>query len=197
MLLDRDGLLLQDLDGDHAIHPELGQLLVLLRPAHDVIVVLAPDQGVGAEHITIPAVLQDLFLAGGVLYVPEGDLPLFLDGGMDHVHRVIDRLIALLDRAVHVYGPIQLPGLLLAGESCQLAEQIGTFLSGDEVGGLHCVHQQLQLRELEQPLAYKVAVLGAFVADDVHALLLQELDVAVYALAAGLDAVGLPELQDA
>ena len=140
--------------------------------------------------------LEDFFFLCGVLYVLEPDPPLSLNGGVDHVYRIVDRLVVLLRSTLHIDGAVELLGLLLAGEGGQLLDQAGAFLPGDEVGGLHRVHQQLQLRQLEQAGADKVAVLGALDTDDVHSLVYQELDVAVHALAAGLDAMGFPELED-
>ena len=190
------GLLHQQLHSGHAVYTELGQLAVFLRPAHGVVIVPAPDQGIGAELVPIAVVLEDFFFLCGVLYVLEGDPPLLLDGGVDHVHRIVDRLVVLLRCALHVDRAVQLSGLLLAGEGGQLADQAGAFLPGDEVRGLHRIHQQLQFRQLEQAGADEVAVLGALDTDDVHALVNQDLDVAVHTLAAGLDTVGFPELED-
>ena len=44
-------------------------------------------------------------------------------------------------------------------------------------------------QRLEEPLAYKVSVLAAFNADDIHAAVLENLDVGVNALASGLNAM--------
>ena len=47
------GLLHQQLHSGHAVYTELGQLAVFLRPAHGVVIVPAPDQGIGAELVPI------------------------------------------------------------------------------------------------------------------------------------------------
>ena len=52
------------LDGRHAVHPELGQFPVLSRPAHGVVEVPVPDEGVRAEAIAVPLMFQDLSFFG-------------------------------------------------------------------------------------------------------------------------------------
>ena len=46
--------------------------------------------------------------------------------------------------------PVQLGCLMAAGKLSQLADQFLTLFGRDEPGGLHRVHQELQLRQLEE-----------------------------------------------
>ena len=70
------------------------------------------------------------------------------------------------------------------------------FLLRDEVGGLHGVHQQFQFRQLQQPGADEVAVLHISDADDIHAEVHEQLNVAVDVLPIAVDAMCLPKLQN-
>ncbi len=51
------GSLHEQFHSGHAVYTELGQFAVFLRPAHSVIIILAPDQGIGAELVPIAVVL--------------------------------------------------------------------------------------------------------------------------------------------
>ena len=64
-------------------------------------------------------------------------------------------------------------------------EGAGLFV-GDELRGLDAVHQQLQLRQLKLPAAHVVALGGAH---NVHAVVLEQAQVGVQALALGGDVV--------
>ena len=137
------------LDGRHAVHPELGQFPVLSRPAHGVVEVPVPDEGVRAEAIAVPLMFQDLFLFRRVLEILEGDGPLFVDRRLDGVDGVVHGLVVRLGRAVHVDGAVQERGVVPACEVAQLLDEGGAFLLRDEVGRLHSVHQQFQFRQLQ------------------------------------------------
>ena len=55
---------------------------------------------------------------------------------------------------------------------------------GDELGGLDTVHQQLQLWQFKRPTAHVVSLGGAH---NIHAVVLQQTQVGVQALALGGD----------
>ena len=94
------------------------------------------------------------WLPGGVvLEVPEGDHPVGGDGPVETVHVVENALVHGFHPAVHIDLPLELPGLMDAGQPLQLADEHVAFPLGEEPAGLHRVHQQLQLRQLEVPLA--------------------------------------------
>ena len=184
------------LDGRHAVHPELGQFPVLSRPAHGVVEVPVPDEGVRAEAIAVPLMFQDLFLFRRVLEILEGDGPLFVDRRLDGVDGVVHGLVVRLGRAVHVDGAVQERGVVPACEVAQLLDEGGAFLLRDEVGGLNGVHQQFQFRQLQQRGADKVTVLRAFDADDVQAEVHEQLDITVNILPVGLGAMCLPKAEN-
>ena len=184
------------MDGRHAVHPELRQFAVLFRPAHGVVEVPVPDEGVGAEPIAVALVFQDLFLFRRVLEILEGDGPLFVNRRLDRVDGVVHSFIVRLGGAVHVDRAVQKRGIVPAGEMAQLPDEGGAFLLCDEVGGLHSVHQQFQFRQLQQPGADEVAVLRTFDADDVQAEVHEQLDIAVHIFPGGLDAMSLPKTEN-
>ena len=64
------------------------QFAIFLRPAYGVVIVPAPDLGIGAELVPIAVVLEDFFFLCGALYVLESAPPLLLDSGVDRVHCV-------------------------------------------------------------------------------------------------------------
>ena len=184
------------MDGRHAVYPKLGQFAVLFRPAHRIVEISVPDEGVGAEPIAIALVFQDLFLFRCVLEILEGDGLPFMDRRLDRVDGVVHGLVVRLGCAVHVDGAVQERGVVPAGEMAQLLDEGGAFLLRDEVGGLHSVHQQFQFRQLQQPGADEVAVLRAFDADDVQAEVHEQLDITVNILPVGLGAMCLPKAEN-
>ena len=74
----------------------------------------------------------------------------------------------------------------------QLADELAALALGDELGGLHCVHQQLQLGQLKRPLPQEPARGLPLAALHVYAQGAQGLHIVVNALALGLD---VPRLQ--
>ena len=108
---------------------------------------------------------------------------------MELVHVVVDGLIHGLHPAGDVDLAAEAPGLVDTGQPFELADEGKGLFRRDELGGLHAVHQQLQLRQLKAPGGHEVAAAAALAAaDDIHSGLPQGLDVRVDALALGLDA---------
>ena len=112
------------------------------------------------------------------------DLPLLGDAVVDGVHIIIDGLVHALDPVHHKDLPVELLGLVDAGQGLQLVDEGASLFVGDELGGLDTVHQQLQLRQLEHPAAHVVALGGAH---DVHAIVLEQAQVGVQTLTLGGD----------
>ena len=115
-----------------------------------------------------------------------------MDRPLDGVDGVVHSPVVRLGRAVHVDGAVQERGVVLAGEVPQLLDEGGAFLLRDEVGGLHSVHQQFQFRQLQQTGADGVAVLHTTDADNIHAEVHEQMDIAVDIFSVGLDVVGCP-----
>ena len=88
---------------------------------------------------------------------------------MELVNGVVDALVHGLDPPFDVDLPLELPGLMDAGQALQLADQAVAFAPGDELARLHRIHQQLQLRQLEGPLPHKPARRLALSALDIQA----------------------------
>jgi len=137
--------------------------------------------------------LEYLFFLRGVFVILKGDLPFILNGVMDLIHAVINTLILRFGGTFHIDMPIQLAGMRFTGELTQLSNKPLALFGRNEAGGFHRVHQQLQLRQFEQPLTHEVLILGAFDTDDVHTATLQDFNSGIYALAPCLNAMLLPE----
>ena len=84
--------------------------------------------------------------------VVEGHRPIGGQGVVEPVHDVVDALVHGLDSPVHIYLPLELLGVVDAGEGLQLANEGAALSPGDEFGGLHRIHQQLQLGQFEDAL---------------------------------------------
>ena len=109
------------------------------------------------------------------------------NGGVEFVDGVIDALVHGLGPAVHVDLPLELAGLVAAGQGLQLFDQVPAFPLGDKPGGLHRVHQQLELGQLEGPLSQKPPRVFSLAVLHVQAEHPQGLHVVIDALALGLD----------
>ena len=75
---------------------------------------------------------------------------------MENVYSIIDGFVVWLGGSIHVDGTVQFPGLIRTGEGCQLADQLHTFLPGDEAGRLHGIHQELHLWQFKNTRAQEV-----------------------------------------
>ena len=126
-----------------AVHAEGGDLLMLVGPAHHVIAVAVPGQGVGAENIRLAVVLGAFPLGCRPGEVEEGNLPSLVDGPVNHVDVFVDMLVFRLDPIRQRDIALQLSRLVDVGHGCQLVRQDLTFGGSDELGGGHCVDQQL------------------------------------------------------
>ena len=89
---------------------------MLVRPAHHVVAVAVPGQGVGAEHVGLPAVFELLLLGRGVGEIQEGDFALGVDGLVDGVDKVVDMLIFGLDAVCNRNVPLEPRRGVAAGE---------------------------------------------------------------------------------
>ena len=81
--------------------------------------------------------------------------------------------------------PLHLPGLVVAGQAFQLFDEHLTLFLGDELAGLHGIHQQLQLRQLKSAAGQIIATAPAAGQLHIHAAPAQGVNVAVNALALG------------
>ena len=185
-------LQLQTGDGQlgHLVHPVVAHLLLGAVPAHQVVVLTVPDEAVGKDGVPPPVPAKDLLLPHVVVEVAEGHRLPGGQGGVELVDGVVDALVHGLDPPVHVDLPLELPGLVDAGETLQLADEVVALPFGDKFAGLHCVHQQLELRQLKGALPHEPARVLPLPALDVQSRLPQHLHVVVDALALGRDALG-------
>ena len=141
------------------VHAEGGDLLMLVGPAHHVIAVAVPGQGVWAENIGLPAVLGALPLGGCPGEIEELNLLPFVDSPVDHVDVLVNMLVPGLDPFRQRDIPFQVSRLVDIGHGCQLVRQDLALGSGYKLGGGHGVDQQFELGLLEGPVAQVVFVL--------------------------------------
>ena len=133
----------------------MAQLLHGVVPAHQIVVLVAPDEAAGGDGVPLPLPAENLLLFHVVVKILEGHRPPRRDGRVELVDGIVHALVVRLYPPVHVDLPLELPGLSLAGEALQLVDESVALPAADEPGGLHRVHQQLQLRQLElQPASF-------------------------------------------
>ena len=131
------------------------------------------------------------------LEIPEGDLPVLTDGGVQHIHIVIDLLVRCLDAPGDDHLALQLLCLMGADQPLQLFNEVLGFPVGDELRGLHRIHQELQLGELK-PAASQViiSVPADLLTDDLEAEVRQLLKILVKSLSVRIDLAGGEFLDD-
>ena len=147
-------------------------------------------QGHGIDTVQRAIAAIGLAAVGLPVEVAERDLAVIVDGGVEAVHGVVEPLVVGADAAQDVDLPPELAGVGAAGQVLQLVDELHALALGEERGRLHHVDEQLQLRELEVPLAEEIAVGLAADGLDIHAVQRQQLQVVVDALALGGDAMG-------
>ena len=103
---------------------------------------------------------------------------------MDLIYIVVDGLIHGLDAVLHKYLTVQQLCVMIAGECLNLLDQRGGLLMGNEFGGLHAIHEKLQLRQFKSAACNIVTVKTATLdLNDIHTEDTQCFDVIIYALA--------------
>ena len=171
----------------HLVHPVVAHLPVGVVKGHQIVVLTVPDQPVGGDHIPLPLLAKHLSPLYIVVEILEGDGLLRGDGGVQLVHIVVDALVHHLDAARDKHLPLKLARLVGAGQPLQLSYEGVALLLGDEAGGLHRVHEQLDLRQLKLPFSHKPAGDLPLSGLDVQSKQAQGLQVVVDAFALGLD----------
>lgn len=179
------------------VHAEGGDLPMLVGPAHHVIAVAVPSQGIGAENVGLPAVLGALPLGGRPSEIEKLDLFPFVDGPVDHVNVLIDILVPGLDPFRQRDIPFQVPCLVDVGHGCQLICKNLAFGSCNKLGRRHGVDQQLELGLLEGPGTQVVFVLGGMDRPHIVAGHLQGFHVPSDGNAEGVDVPALLQKPDA
>ena len=109
---------------------------------------------------------------------------------MESIHIVVDALVHGLDPAGNKDLPLHLPGLGLAGQPFQLPDKLFALILGDELAGLHRIHQQLEFRQFKGAAAQIVPAAPAPAQFHIYPAGPQGLDIVVDALALGPDPLG-------
>ena len=133
------------------------------------------------------AVAQDLLLAAVVLKILKAQPRVLVDGLGDLVDVDVDALVHGLDALADVDIALKELRLVDADQGLELPDQSLCLALRDEVGGLHHVHQELDLLQLEVPAGQGIAPV---VGEDVHAVAApaQSVEIVVEALSLGPDA---------
>ena len=185
-------LLIQRGDLLHLVHAVVLDDPGLRVIGHQIVVFIVPGHGEGTDHIVHAAVAVLPLLGYIVLKVQKPDLPVAGDAVVDLIHVVVDGLIHGLDAVFYKDLPVKKLGAVYAGQRLNLLDEGRGLFVGDEFGGLHAVHQQLQLRQLKGAACHIIAEHAAPLAFlNIHAEGAQRLDVIVNAFALCGDAVGL------
>ena len=180
-------------DVQDLVHAKILDGIRLPVVGEQIIILILPRQCPGADVIYLSAVAQDLLLFHVPGKVLEGDGAVFLHGPVQMIYRVIDALVHGLHAARHKYLARQLSCLVGAGQPLQLADQLRAFFVGDEFGGLHRVHQQFQLCQLQCPGCYIVSGTASRGHLDIHPPFPQGGQIAVDAFPLGRYPVFLPQ----
>ena len=130
------------------------------------------------------------------LVVDELDLPAQTDRVVDRVH-VGEHAVALgADPVGHVDAPLEERPLVVARQKLDVGHERVALARGERLAGLHRVDHEHELGQVEVPandgVLDGVSLVGAYVA----AVLAQDLDVAVEALALSLDVEALQALDN-
>ena len=118
---------------------------------NEVVVLVVPPQMPWADAVP-PAVPAQRFPSSPPSTESTGNGSASLsDGAVELVDVVVDTLVHGLDPPGDEYLPLQLPGVVDADQRLQLFDETAGLALRDEPGGLHRIHQQLQLRQFKLP----------------------------------------------
>ena len=155
-------------DLPHLIHPVMAQLPLVVVKGGQIVIFVVPDQAEGGDGIAPALLPEDLLLFHVIVEVFKGNDLLCGDGHVEFIDIVINALVHGLDPAADIDLSLKLPGLMAAGQLLQLADKGVTLSLGNEAGGLHRVHKQLQLGQFKVPLPDEPARPPTFPGLDVH-----------------------------
>ena len=179
------------------VHAEVADLGKGAVVADEVVVLVVPEQGIGAHVVPRAAAAQNAPAVPVVSRVVEPDALVAVDGGVQLVHQIIYGFVHRLDAVFDDDLPPQLLGLMHAGQPFKLCDQLQRLFARNEPRGLHAVGQQPQLRQLEHPLAdVPAGDVPVADTDQIQSEGLQGLQIAVNALALGADALRGEILQE-
>ena len=189
------GRLVQGRDGLHPVHPVTDDLLILLAPAHQIVVVLHEDQGDGVHHVELPVLAVDLLVLFVEIEIVEG-------GPAAAGQRLLQLVDAEIDGLVGVLAGVEADDVLLqdlspvvAAQGRDLLRELGGLFLRDEGRRLQRVDQDLQLGDAEPAVGDVVnAVPADFYGLHLVAVLPEQPDVRGDALALAGDAAR-PELR--
>ena len=185
-------LVIQRGDLFHLVHAVVLDDSSLRVIGHQIVVFIVPGHGEGTDYIVCAAVAVLPLLGHIVLKVQKPDLPVIGDAVVNLIHIVVDGLVHGLDAVFHKDLPVKKLGAVYASQCLDLLDEGRGLFVGDEFGGLHAVHQQLQLRQLKGAACHIIAEHAASLTFlNIHAEGAQRLDVIVDAFALCGDAVGL------
>ena len=179
------------------VHAVVLDLSVVCIVGDEIVVFIVPQQAPGADAIPLPAVAQLLLPADVPLEVLEADLPVGVDGLVQHVHVVEDALVHGLDAPSDQHLPLEALGLVDAGEGFEFFDELAGLLLRDETGALYGVHQQFQLRQLKTARGEMIKhIPPRLFTEDFEAEFLQFAEVLVQRLALGVHAIGFEPVDD-
>ena len=118
---------------------------------NEVVVLVVPPQMPWADAVPPAVPAQRFLLLHRPLKVLETDLLSLSDGSMELINVIVDALVHGLDPPGDQHLSLKLPGVVDADQRLQLFDEPAGLALRDEPGGLHRIHQQLQLRQLKLP----------------------------------------------
>ena len=124
------------------VHAEVADLGKGTVVADEVVVLVVPEQGIGAHVVPCAAAAQNAPAVPVVSRVVEPDALVAVDGGVQLVHQIIYGFVHRLDAVFDDDLPPQLLGLMHAGQPFKLCDQLQRLLARNEPRGLHAVGQQ-------------------------------------------------------
>ena len=177
-------------DLHHFVHAEMLDLPDGGIVGHHVIIFVVPGQGEGADFVKGPVVAEVALLGDGVVEIAEADLPVLGNAAVDLVHIIVNGFVHGFDPVLHEHLPPQQLRFIAAGQIFDLFDERERLFVGDELGGLHAVHQQFQLRQFKVAAAHIVAVAATVLhGENVYAELAQRVQIVVQTLALGGNAL--------
>ena len=182
----RDTTILGDLNVAHSVNPVMGDA-VALGPGQQVAKVVVLTQAIGAGGVGFFPVAS--FALQIPVEIAESDLPVSGDGFLNVVHIIVDTFVHALDPAGNGDVTAHEPGIVDGALITELFDELVGFFLRQVTAGLHCINEQLQLRQVEISGGQVVAAVFAGDGDDIQTVILQCGNVGVDGFSVTADAV--------
>lgn len=153
--------LIRKLNLSHLIHAKMPNLVLIMIIPNQIIPLIIKMQRPWTHIVKRPVPAELLFALNVPAEVFEADGLVLAYRIVKGIDGVVDAFIHIFDAPCHLHLAVEELCIIYADVTFKLLDQLPGLLLGDELRGLDCIHQELQLSDLKCPVAAVIQRLRA------------------------------------